>query len=53
MHDARFYISHIYVNRDYKDHSNRNKDNGKSTLRKDDTTLSTPVLNNEFVTLQV
>ncbi|XP_060833456.1 golgin subfamily A member 6-like protein 22 isoform X1 [Rhopalosiphum padi] len=33
--------------RDYKDHSNRNKDNGKSSLRKDDTTLSTPSLNNE------
>ncbi|CAI6345943.1 unnamed protein product [Macrosiphum euphorbiae] len=33
--------------RDYKDHSNRNKDNGKSSLRKDDTTLSTPTLNNE------
>ncbi|XP_022172248.1 rootletin-like [Myzus persicae] len=37
----------IYVLRDYKDHSNRNKDNGKSSLRKDDTTLSTPALNNE------
>ncbi|XP_025418360.1 myosin-8 isoform X2 [Sipha flava] len=33
--------------RDYKDHSNRNKDNGKTSLRKDDTTLSTPALNNE------
>lgn len=42
-------IKTIFDFRDYKDHSNRNKDTSKSSLRKDDTTLSTPVLNNEFV----
>lgn len=44
-----FTFNTIYISRDYKDHSNRNKDNGKPSLRKDDTTLSTPSLNNEFV----
>ncbi|XP_050541898.1 GRIP and coiled-coil domain-containing protein 2-like isoform X2 [Daktulosphaira vitifoliae] len=34
--------------RDYKDHTNRNKDNGKPSLRKDDVTLSSPVLTNEL-----
>lgn len=42
-------INTIYIFRDYKDHSNRNKDNGKPSLRKDDTTLSTPSLNHEYV----